>query len=256
MLALAMALEHLKAHHRDDELPIIICTDSQSGLAVLREGPSAQRTEQGAEVWNRLLKIAAPDRPVSLQWVPSHCGIPGNEAADVLAGEAAVLEQDTAVLDVNTISKAAARRAKNHAAQDRPTCPDSTRRAATGWYRELMGTQVPPPISNMDRQTAVDVHQIRTGRWSGSRQYLHSIGRNRTAACAQCRDLQWGAARCLLCREEADTPRHVLLTCLGLMGVRLRILTVGIILPTPDEVRRSGVLAALVTAFRGLQREL
>ena len=88
MLALAMALEHLIAHPRDDELPIIICTDSQSALAALREGPSAQRTEPGAEVWNRLLEIAAPARPVTLQWVPSHCGIPGIEAADTLAGEA------------------------------------------------------------------------------------------------------------------------------------------------------------------------
>ena len=89
MLALAMAMEHLAAHPRDDELPVIICTDYQSALAVLREGPSAQRTAQGrAEVWNRLLEIAAPDRPVSLQWVPSHCGIPGNEMADTLAGGA------------------------------------------------------------------------------------------------------------------------------------------------------------------------
>ena len=210
MMALAMALEHLAAHlaahPRDDELPVIICVDSQSALAALREEPLAQRTSQGAEVWNRLLQIAATDRLASLQWVPSHCEIPGNEAADALAGEATVLEQGTATLDVNIISKAVARRAEDHAAQDRPTYPDPTRRAATGWYRELMGTRIPPPISKMDWRAAVDVHQIRTGRWSGSSQYLHSIGRNPTAACAHCRCLQCEAARCPLCGEEADTP--------------------------------------------------
>ncbi|KAF0312570.1 putative RNA-directed DNA polymerase from transposon BS [Amphibalanus amphitrite] len=253
MLAIAMTLEHLATHPRDGTLPIIICTDSQSALAALREGPSAQRTVQGAEIWSRLLEIATPDRHVTLQWVPSHCGIPGNEAADVLAGEAAALEQEIASIDVNTIYKAAARLARDQAARDRPSYPDPTRRAATGWYRELMGTRYPPPVSGLDRRAAIDVHQSRTGHWSGSTQFLHSIGRSPSAACAQCRDLLCEAARCPLCGEEADTPRHILLTCPGLMGVRLRIPAVGNILPTPDEVWRSDVVAALVAAFRALQ---
>ncbi|KAF0300921.1 hypothetical protein FJT64_026689 [Amphibalanus amphitrite] len=232
-----------------------ICTDSQSALAALREGPSAQRTAKGAEIWSRLLEIAAPDRHVTLQWVPSHCGIPGNEAVDVLAGEAAALEQEIASIDVNTIYKAAVRLASSQGpgARDRPSYPDPTRRAATGWYRELMGTRYLPPISNLDRRSAIDVHQIRTGRWSGSTQFMHSIGRSPSAACAQCRDLLCEAARCPLCGEEADTPRHILLTCPGLMGVRLRIPAVRNILPTPDEVWRSDVVAALVAAFRALQ---
>ena len=82
---------------------------------------------------------------------------------------------------------------------------------------------------------------------------MHSIGRSPSAACAQCRDLLCEAARCPLCGEEADTPRHILLTCPGLMGVRLRTPAVGNILPTPDEVWRSDVVAALVAAFRALQ---
>ena len=54
-------------------------------------------------------------------------------------------------------------------------------------------------------------------------------------------------------RRTVDTPgTYVLLTCPGLMGVRLRIPAIGSILPTPDEVRRSDVVAALVTAFRAL----
>ncbi|KAF0297293.1 Retrovirus-related Pol polyprotein from type-1 retrotransposable element R1 4 [Amphibalanus amphitrite] len=178
---------------------------------------------------------------------------PRNEAADVLAGEAAALEQEIASIDVNTIYKTAARLARDRAARDRPSYPDPTRRAATGWYRELMGKRYPPPVSNLNRRAAIDVHQIRTGHWSGSTQFLHSIGRSPSAACARCRDLLCEAARCPLCGEEAETPRHILLTCPGLMGVRLKIPAVGNILPTPDEVWRSDVVAALVAAFKALQ---
>ena len=31
-----------------------------------------------AEVWNCLLEIAAPDRPVTVPWIPSHWGILGS----------------------------------------------------------------------------------------------------------------------------------------------------------------------------------
>ncbi|KAF0298223.1 Dedicator of cytokinesis protein 7 [Amphibalanus amphitrite] len=253
MVALQVTLDHILEHQRDAPEPVIICTDSLSALAALREGPSAQRSARGAAIWKQLLELTAGDRTVTLQWVPSHCGIPENESADALANEAATLAQEDVMLDVDTIYRAAVRTARDRAARDRPTYPDPDRKAATGWYRELMGARWPPPLTNMDRTTAVDVHQIRTGRWSGSAQFLHSIGRNPSADCPQCRNLDCPAARCPLCGEQADTPRHILLTCPGLMGVRLRIPAVGNILPTVEEVRRGDTVAALVAAFRALQ---
>ena len=162
------------------------------------------------------------------------------------------MAQDSAPLDVTTVYRAATRQARLRVARERPGYPGSTR-AATGWYRELMGERFPPPIANMDRAAAVDVHQMRTGRWSGSAQFLHEIGRNPSPSCQQCRNTDCEAARCPLCGEEADTPRHILLSCPGLMGVRLRLPAIGNILPTPDEVRRSDVVAALTAAFRALQ---
>ncbi|XP_043212000.1 uncharacterized protein LOC122376264 [Amphibalanus amphitrite] len=252
MVALQKTLEHIIENESGTD-PVIICTDSMSAVAALREGPSAQRSARGATVWQLLREASAGDRPVTLQWVPSHCGIPGNEAADTLANEAAALAQEDVPLDVETIYRAAVRTARDRAARERPSYPDPEHKAATGWYRELMGTGYPPPISNMDRTSAIDVHQIRTGRWSGSAQFLHEIGRNPSVDCPQCRSLGCIAARCRLCGEEADTPRHILLTCPGMMGVRLRTQAIGNILPTPEEVRRSDAVAALVAAFRALQ---
>ena len=213
MTALREALGHLLDHPRDTSDPVVFCTDSQSALAALREGPAAQRSAQGAEVWHRLLRLAAGDRPVTLQWVPAHCGVPGNEAADALAREAAALPQADVPLDVTTVFRAASRRAREAAARARPEHRGASR-SATGWYRELMGPTYPPPIAGMDRSAAIDVHQMRTGRWSGSAQFLHEIGRNPSPDCPQCRDLRCAAAKCRVCGEEADTPRHIRLTCL------------------------------------------
>ena len=125
--------------------------------------------------------------------------------------------------------RAAIRLARHRTARERLSYPSGAR-AATGWYRELMGEKFPPPIAGMERAAVVDVHQMRTGRWSGSAQFLHEIGRNPSPVCPQCRDTKCEAARCPLCGEEADTPRHILMTCAGMMGVRLRIPAVGNIL--------------------------
>ena len=60
--------------------------------------------------------------------MPSHCGIPGNERADALAGEAAALPQEEVPLDTRTVFRAAARVARDRTAEQRPA----------GWYRTLM----------------------------------------------------------------------------------------------------------------------
>ena len=105
----------------------------------------ARQRLQEAKFCTRLLAIAAEDRPIYMRWVPSHCGIDGNEAADALQESAASVAQDTAPLDVIVIYG-----------------------AATGWYRELMGVRFSLRITNMDRAIAVDVHQMRTGSAVGN----------------------------------------------------------------------------------------
>ncbi|XP_043219375.1 uncharacterized protein LOC122380354 [Amphibalanus amphitrite] len=109
MVALQTALSFLLENplHADD--PVIICTDSQSALAALREGPAAQHSPLGGAIWRALRGLTAGDRQVHLQWVPSHCGLEGNERADSIAKEASNLAQDQAPIDVQTAHRAAAR---------------------------------------------------------------------------------------------------------------------------------------------------
>ena len=163
MVALRAALTHLREHPAHDEDSVVLCTDSQAALAKLRRGPPGQEAPIGAEIWRLLAGLASADRPFILQWVPSHCGLPGNERADTLAGQASALPQDDVPVDARTVHRAAARVARSHAIAHWPP----------GWYRSLMAGRLPPPVRRFERETAVDIHQIRAGHWSGST--LHSV---------------------------------------------------------------------------------
>ena len=80
------------------------------------------------------------------------------------------------------------------------------------------------------------------------------VGLSPSRHCDQCEDQRCNAALCAVCREEADTPRHVLLRCPALMGTRYRLL--GSIQPSPEDVRSSVIVAALGAAHRSLQSRL
>ncbi|KAF0293920.1 hypothetical protein FJT64_008318 [Amphibalanus amphitrite] len=243
MVALKTAVRHL-LEHPPLEQDIIICSDSQASLATLRGGPAAQTSPLGAAIWEHMAAlVAGGDRRVHLQWVPSHCELEGNERVDAIAKEAATLPQQGVPVDVRTVYRAASRMARKEAISNWPD----------GWYRRLMDGHLPAPLpSTTPREVAVDVHQLRAGHWSGSAQYLHRIGRNPGRDCAQCNSLTCRAAGCRCCgEEEADTPAHILLRCPALMRLRLRHL--GNIHPSEEEVRGSGVVAALGAAARYLQ---
>ena len=244
LTALQSALAHLIDHPTHPEDPIVICTDSQSALSSLRAGPAEQTTPMGVQIWRDLTTLAQGNRQIHLQWIPSHCGILGNEKADELAKEASALPQEQVPLDVTTVSRAAARAARAEYVKAWPA----------GWYRLLMAECLPPPIPTGNREAAVEVHQLRAGHWSGSRQYLHRIGKCPSRDCAACSSAACPAGRCPLCQEEADTPEHVLRRCPALMGLRHRL--TGTISPSTLEVRSSEVVAALAAANRSLQSRL
>ena len=242
LVALRSACQYLLEHPTHLEDPVIFCTDSQSALAALREGPASQTSPLEIEIWEALVRLQrAHTQQIYLQWVPSHCDIPGNERADSVAKDAAALPQEAVPVDVRTAHRAAARVVRAQTIDAWPA----------GWFSRLMEGHLPPTIRGMDRDAAVDVHQLRAGHWSGSNQYMHRIGRSPTRECQGCNDLHCRAGWCLLCREEADTPEHILLRCPALMGLRLRL--TGHIHPTLEEARRDDVVAALGAAARSLQ---
>ncbi|KAF0307222.1 Retrovirus-related Pol polyprotein from type-1 retrotransposable element R1 4 [Amphibalanus amphitrite] len=226
------------------ESPVIVCADSQAALATLASGAGSQTTALGAAVWRLLLALTDGGRRVFMQWIPAHCGIPGNERADVLAKEASSLSQDAVPTDVRSMVKAVGRSATK---AWRRSWPDS-------FFKTIMGDRMPMPVLLESRDEAVNVHQLRAGHWSRSQSYLHRIGRRPERDCPQCSDLACPAARCLVCREGPDTPEHVLLRCPCLAGARLRLL--GNIRPDPTQLRDGGAVAALSRGYLSHQEPL
>ena len=221
--------------------PVVLCTDSQAALALLAGGAGTQETPLGADIWTLLGKITARDQDILLQWVPAHCGLPGNERADELAKEASDLPQE-APADVRTITRAVSRAANKAWRRSWPH----------GFFRAIWGDNMPRPFSGEDREAAVDTHQLRAGHYSRSRQYLHRIGRlpyrtNRPDGCHACERKECPGSLCAVCGEEADTPEHVLLRCPCLAGVRLRVL--GNINVEPVQLRDGDAVAALARGY-------
>ena len=110
-----------------------------------------------------------------------------------------------------------------------------------------MEGRTPALVPGEDRDAAINVHQLRAGHWGRAESYLHRIGRRPSSTCTGCRERDCPAALCLVCREEVDSPEHVLLRCPCLAGVRLRLL--GSIHASPKDMRDPEVVAALAAAY-------
>eukprot|EP01059_Diplonema_ambulator_P028165 TRINITY_DN468_c0_g1_i3.p1 TRINITY_DN468_c0_g1~~TRINITY_DN468_c0_g1_i3.p1 ORF type:complete len:1404 (+),score=349.38 TRINITY_DN468_c0_g1_i3:453-4214(+) len=77
-------------------------TDSQSVLKWLQRGPGAAQYREELLLWNLIRVLCKKGLRLTLQYVPAHCGLDGNEKADKLATEAST-HYTTAGTHIKTI---------------------------------------------------------------------------------------------------------------------------------------------------------
>ena len=194
-------------------LNIRICTDSQSALRRLSDGPAQQTERLPDEVWTRLIGIGRHHR-VDLQWVPGHAGIPGNEAADEVAGQAADLPQD----QVPVTYGAARARLKHHLGREWIASNRHTRHfEVVGQARIKMGDRI-----GLSRKESVELARLRTGHSTLLRAYRHRIGLDDDPNCTDCDN------------GEPEDASHLLTSCPA--GALARHQTFGRSDPTLKEV--------------------
>ena len=90
LTAIKGALQH--AQQDRTQTPITIHTDSLAALQTLRKTHSKDNIGLTTSIWAIAQDLQRRRRPVNLNWIPSHVGTPGNEAADAEAKRA--LTQD------------------------------------------------------------------------------------------------------------------------------------------------------------------
>ncbi|GFU93937.1 ribonuclease H1 [Trichonephila clavipes] len=81
LIAITGALDHALNSYKGS---IWILTDSRSSTQYLKNW-SKIMDSTGLDILSKLVRLGQR-KQVCLQWIPSHVGVPGNEAADELAG--------------------------------------------------------------------------------------------------------------------------------------------------------------------------
>ena len=173
---------------------VCLLTDSLSGLLQLKRGPGRQPTPLAAEVWRYLTLLGERDVTTTLQCVPGHAGLDGNETADLLAGEATTLPQTTTKIDLFSARSAIARKVGEMA--------DSRAGAA---HPHKGAT---PGHDDLKRRDSVLLSQLRTGFSPLTRDTLMRIGLAQDSKCPGC--------------GEEDSAQHLLCSCPAYATARYR----------------------------------
>ena len=194
LVAILTALQHAR-HHND--VDITIYTDSMGALQALQRNRLVDNVRLITSVLHNLTRLREQGRTVTLAWIPSHVGTPGNEAADAEAKRA--LTQDRVRIPIPHSLQQLKTLVKRTALQE---WSDHLRRAeATStslrWYANATGYEPLTLPAAVSRRNRVRLHRLRLGYPT-----VRSLG------------TEYEGEICSLCQEHTDEPLvHFLLDC-------------------------------------------
>ena len=191
----AVAIEKAATHIANKQLPpqnIVFLTDASSVVEALKRN----RDKELNDLSQAIHKLSE-NHKVVIQWIPSHCGLYGNEKADALAKEASRSEQTdeaTSYEEEKTLIK---------------------RKQQELWKRMHPNNDKKDPYYQLTRQEQVIIFRLRTGHNRLRRHLYNKLKIGDTDRCQ--------------CGEDIQDTEHILQAC-SLYNMR-RIQT----WPTPVE---------------------
>ena len=201
LTAMLAAVTWLRDNWCDEWKVVLMCSDSKSLIERLQSGPTDAASLREAELWKCLGDINILGHPrIILQWVPGHCELEGNEAADILAKRATKLPQTTSAIDFKTVSATVKR--------------ECWTRCRKGTYHDSYPLSGAPPPTNPDLEKSLTrkqrciMSQLRAGGHCTIFQaYRFRIGQSDTPECKRCGDPEDDMEHCLLQCPALDVHR-------------------------------------------------
>lgn len=192
-----------------------IITDSQSLLAALEGGSHSQTDPTNIRIWSSLRSLGFSGWKITMQFIFSHCDLPGNDAADAAAGSACDLGRDLHYSVPLTRSCSLARLKRVlwlHWVLD---CDPENQ------YSEWVRGSRAPILEGITRRAEVEIRRLRTGHHALLRPYLsRDVWRSASRVEQETR-----IRSCPLCGQPSSL-RHLFLECIGgnALAARLRTL--------------------------------
>ena len=195
--ALTSAVEHchlLFERGEREACDIVIFTDSESALQALGDVHSSDdvNIQHLSKKLDKLL--TSFDINVTLQWIPGHSDIPGNETADLLAKAGTQKEHPEKSCSISTTTQIL----KNNFREEwlNRWTTGTTGRAM---YAEMSKPNQSDPINNLNRQDQCIIFQFRTGHCKLN-QHLNRINPQHPPMCRNC-------------GSHMESVHHVLFDC-------------------------------------------
>ena len=143
---------------------VTIHTDSKSALLTLQRTKQKENTHLIYNIKTLLLQHKTAGRKVTLNWIPSHIGIPGNDKADELAGTTKHIDrvQITMPLSILTIKNTLKQTNRTNIEKEVTHWANNNSRSAQ-WYTKATKFEPPPIYRDTPRHLAVTIHRLRLG---------------------------------------------------------------------------------------------
>ena len=206
LVAIKQALTYTKDNENG---PVVIHCDSKSAIQALQQTKIKENKNLITSIQVLVQQHQEQDRRVTLNWIPSHIGIPGNEEADRLAKQTNKMERVQIALQpsLQQIKNSTKNIYRETLTSNVKKWVDYNSQSAKWYYKAT--DLIPPPIDkHTHREIAVMVHRLRLG-YRASWEIINNIERP-----------------CTHCDENTSKPLiHYLNNCVHTSNMRNNIAT-------------------------------